>query len=100
MAKKEDTDETILDEAGDEALARLADQVDKAIGIIRELKTERSSLEERVNDLQARVDELEGEAGRARELQEQHSALESEKAQIRGRIEAILEKFEELETAD
>lgn len=100
MAKKEDTEETVLDEAGDEALARLADQVDKAIGIIRDLKKERTSLEERVNDLQARLDELESEAGRTRELQEQHSALENEKAQIRGRIEAILEKFEELESSE
>lgn len=100
MAKKDETNETLLDDAGDEALARLADQVDKAIGTIRELKKERIELDERVSELQARVDELENEAGRAKELEAQHSALADEKAQIRGRIEAILEKFEELESAE
>ena len=96
MAKSE-TDETILDEAGDEALARLSDQVDRAIGIIGDLRKERTGLDGRIRELQARVDELESEAGRAKELEAQHSALEGEKALIRGRIEAILEKFEELD---
>lgn len=97
MAKKDEKDEAVVDEAADEALGRLSDQVDQAIRTIRDLKKENAGLEERIGELQARIDELESEAGRAKELEEQHSALADEKALIRGRIEAILEKFEELE---
>lgn len=100
MAKKDERDEALLDDTGDEALSRLSDQVGKAVGTIRELKKERAGLDERISELQARVDELESEAGRARELEAQHSALADEKAQIRGKIEAILEKFEALEDGE
>ncbi len=97
MAKNQEQEEAILDEAGNEALTRLSDQVDKAVATIGELRKERGGLEARVTELRARVDELESEAGRAKELEAQQSALEDEKAEIRGRIEAILEKFESLD---
>lgn len=100
MAKNQEQEESLLDEAGSEALARLSDQVDKAIATIGELRKERTSLEGRITELQTRVDELESEAGRADELEKQQSALEDEKAQIRDRIEAILEKFESLDAEE
>lgn len=97
MAKKDKDEEAISDDAGSEALERLSAQVDKAVGLIRELRSERVDLEQKINELQARVDELETAAGRADELEKQQSTLEGEKAEIRRRIESILEKFEELE---
>lgn len=100
MAKNQEQEESILDEAGNEALARLSDQVDKAIATIGELRKERTGLEERITELQSRVDDLESEAGRTKELEAQQSALEDEKAQIRGRIESILEKFESLDSEE
>lgn len=97
MAKKEEQTGTLLDDAGSEALDRLASQVDKAVDLIQELKKERDALDGKVEELQARVDELEDAAGRARELEKQQSSIEDEKAEIRKRIESILEKFEALE---
>lgn len=97
MAKKQEQDGALLDEEGHEALRRLEDQVDKAVGLIRELRKERSLLEGRVEELQATVDGLEEKADRATMLEQQQSTLEDEKAEIRKRIESILEKFEELD---
>jgi FtsZ-binding cell division protein ZapB len=90
----------LLDDAGNEALARLAEQVENAVGLIGELRSERNQLEEKVATLQARVDELEEHAGRTEVLERQQSALDQERQQIRARIESILEKFEQLEVAE
>ena len=100
MAKKESDTETLLGEAGNEALERLASQVENAVDLIRELRKERDELDGKVEELQARIDELEDTAGRAKELEKQQSSIEDEKAEIRKRIESILEKFEELEDGD
>jgi uncharacterized protein involved in exopolysaccharide biosynthesis len=90
----------LLDDAGNEALGRLSEQVEKAVGLIGELRKERNRLEEKVATLQARVDELEEQSRRTEVLERQQSALEQEREQIRTRIESILEKFEQLESAE
>jgi FtsZ-binding cell division protein ZapB len=90
----------LLDDAGSEALARLSEQVEKAVSLIRELRIERNELEEKVTTLQANIDELEERAGRTEVLERQQSALEQEREQIRTRIESILEKFEQLESVE
>lgn len=101
MAREKSEDQIgLLDDAGNEALVRLSEQVEKAVGLIGELRKERSGLEEKVTTLQARVDELEEQSRRTEALERQQSALEKEREQIRTRIESILEKFEQLESAE
>ena len=91
MKKTRDNDQMALagtEEA--EILARLSERVEKAVGMIQELRRERDGL-------RARVDELESQVKEQDALSDEQERLRRERGEIRDRIENILSSLEALE---
>ncbi|MDQ6799630.1 MAG: hypothetical protein M3041_02200 [Acidobacteriota bacterium] len=81
--KKKTLEQMTLSGSEEEILARLKERVDKAVGIIQDLRRERDALKaelEKRPDSNARLDQL-----------------ERERTEIRNRIESILSNLESLE---
>lgn len=86
-------DDTTLDETPEaEILERLSERVEKAVGMIQELRREREQLRTRVDELEARLRDSDETSNRLEELSR-------ERREIRGRIESILGNLEALETS-
>lgn len=84
MKKKGETEQmSIAGTEEGEILARLQDRVDKAIGMIQELRRERDSWKER--------------AEAATNLEDECDKLRKERDEIRNRIESILGNLEALD---
>jgi len=91
MKKNKDNDQLALagtEEA--EILSRLGERVEKAVGMIQELRRERDQLRTRVEELEARVKDQES-------LDEDVERFRKERSEIRDRIETILGSLESLE---
>ena len=91
MKKNKDNDQLALagtEEA--EILSRLGERVEKAVGMIQELRRERDQLRTRVEELEARVKDQES-------LDEDVERFRKERSEIRDRIETILGILESLE---
>jgi FtsZ-binding cell division protein ZapB len=91
MKKTRDNDQMALagtEEA--EILARLSERVEKAVGMIQELRRERDGL-------RARVDELETQVKEQDALSDEQERLRRERGEIRDRIENILSSLEALD---
>ena len=73
-----------------EILSRLGERVEKAVGMIQELRRERDQLRARIEELEARVKDQES-------LDEEHERFRKERSEIRDRIETILGSLESLE---
>jgi FtsZ-binding cell division protein ZapB len=80
-----------------EILARLGERVEKAVGMIQELRRERDQLRARVDELEARVKDSDETATRLSALEEEQDRLRRERGEIRDRIETILGSLEALE---
>jgi len=94
MKKNKDNDQLALagtEEA--EILSRLGERVEKAVGMIQELRRERDKLRARVEELESRVREQDS-------LDEEHERFRKERGEIRDRIEAILGSLEALDSAE
>ena len=91
MKKTRDNDQMALagtEEA--EILARLSDRVEKAVGMIQELRRER-------DELRARIGELETQVRDQDSLSDEQERLRRERGEIRDRIENILSSLEALD---
>ncbi|MCU1244502.1 MAG: hypothetical protein JWN02_412 [Acidobacteria bacterium] len=98
MKKTRETEQLLLagTEEG-EILARLNERVEKAVGLIVELRRERDTLKTQLADTEARLREQEEAAGRAVTLDEEVDRFRRERGEIRNRIESILGNLETLE---
>ena len=81
--KKKTLEQMTLSGSEEEILARLKERVDKAVGIIQDLRRERDALKA---ELEKRPDS-----------NERLDQLERERTEIRSRIESILSNLESLE---
>jgi FtsZ-binding cell division protein ZapB len=91
MKKTRDNDQMALagtEEA--EILARLSERVEKAVGMIQELRRERDGLRARVEELETQVKEQDA-------LSDEQERLRRERGEIRDRIENILSSLEALD---
>ena len=91
MKKTRDNDQMALagtEEA--EILARLSERVEKAVGMIQELRRERDGLRARVTELETQVKEQDS-------LSDEQERLRRERGEIRDRIENILSSLEALD---
>jgi FtsZ-binding cell division protein ZapB len=87
-------DDTTLEETPEaEILERLSERVEKAVGMIQELRREREQLRTRIDELEARLRDSDETSNRLEELSR-------ERREIRGRIESILGNLEALETTE
>lgn len=85
-------EDTNLDDTPEaEILERLSERVEKAVGMIQELRREREQLRGRIDELEARLRDSDETSTRLEELSR-------ERREIRGRIETILGNLEALET--
>ena len=73
-----------------EELRQLEEQIQKLLGIIRDLRQERDRLQSQVQSLQEEVAVL-------REVEQAHQRLQQERDEARGRIERILAQIREME---
>ena len=84
MKKNKDNDQMALDDSDEgEILSRLGERVEKAVGMIQELRRERDALKARVEELESR--------------DEDHERFKKERGEIRNRIESILGSLAALE---
>lgn len=91
MKKTRDNDAMSLDGTEEaEILSRLSERVEKAVGMIQELRRERDQLRARVTELETQVREQDA-------LSEEQERLRRERGEIRDRIENILSSLEALE---
>ncbi|MDQ3283843.1 MAG: cell division protein ZapB [Acidobacteriota bacterium] len=97
--KKTTTNEpmALSDSEEGEILARLSDRVEKAVTTIQELRRERDTLRQRVDELEARVRDGEDASSRLTTLEEEHDRFQKERGEVRNRIESILASLEQLE---
>ena len=73
-----------------EELRQLEEQIQKLLGIIRDLRQERDRLQSQVQSLQEEVAVL-------REVEQAHQRLQQERDEARVRIERILAQIREME---
>jgi FtsZ-binding cell division protein ZapB len=92
LKKNSQTDDAAATAVNDEAeiLSRLSERVERAVGMIQELRRERDTL-------RARIDELESRVGDLDTLEEEHTRFQKERGEVRDRIEGILASLEALE---
>lgn len=98
MKKTRETEQMLLagTEEG-EILARLNERVEKAVGLIVELRRERDALKTQLAETEARLREQDEAASRAVTLDEEVDRFRRERGEIRNRIESILGNLESLE---
>lgn len=82
-----------------EILARLDERVEKAIGMIQELRRERDALKKRLEDAESKARDSEGAAERASTLEDECDRFRRERGEIRDRIESMLSNLESLDAA-
>jgi FtsZ-binding cell division protein ZapB len=82
-----------------EILARLSDRVEKAVGLIQELRRERDELRSRLTRAEERLREQEDELQSASSVRDDYDRFREERSEIRTRIERILDSLESLEAA-
>ena len=80
-----------------EILARLSERVERAVGLIQELRRERDVLRARVDELEGRLTDHDATSTRLSSLEEEHERFQKERGEIRDRIETILSSLEALE---
>lgn len=98
MKKTTNNEQMTLDGTEEaEILARLSERVEKAVGMIQDLRRERDELRARVEDLETRVKDSDAASSRLETLEEEQDRLRAERTEIRGRIETILSSLEALE---
>lgn len=73
-----------------EALKQLEEQIQRLLGVIRDLRQERDRLQSQVQALQEEVAAL-------REVEQAHHRLQQERDEARERIERILTQIREME---
>jgi FtsZ-binding cell division protein ZapB len=95
LKKNNQSDDAAATAVNDEAeiLSRLSERVERAVGMIQELRRERDTL-------RARIDELESRVGDLDTLEEEHTRFQKERGEVRDRIEGILASLEALETGE
>jgi uncharacterized protein YhaN len=81
--RKKTTEQMLLSGSEEEILARLKERVEKAIGMIQELRRERDALRAKL--------EAQSDSG------DRLATLERERSEIRNRIETILSNLESLD---
>ena len=81
-------------------LAQLSERVEKAVGMIQELRREREQLRARVEELESKVKDSDETSTRLETLEEEHDRFRRERGEIRNRIETILSSLESLETGE
>ena len=102
MKKRNESEEqmTIGGTEENEILARLSERVEKAVGMIQELRRERDVLKLQLADVEAQLREHAGVKERASALEEDRDRFARERTEIRDRIETILSSLESLDTAE
>ncbi|HEY0141957.1 MAG TPA: hypothetical protein VGF48_13745 [Thermoanaerobaculia bacterium] len=81
-----------------EILARLGERVERAVGLIQELRRERDVLRARVEELEGRLTDHDATSTRLQSLEEEQERLQKERGEVRDRIESILSSLEALES--
>jgi FtsZ-binding cell division protein ZapB len=98
MKKTTSDEQMALSESEEgEILARLSERVEKAVTTIQELRRERDTLRQRVDELEAQARDGEDASSRLATLEEEHGRFQKERGEIRNRIETILQSLEQLE---
>ena len=92
LKKNNQTDDAAATAVNDESeiLSRLSERVERAVGMIQELRRERDTL-------RARIDELEARVGDVDTLEEENTRFQKERGEVRDRIESILSSLEALD---
>lgn len=80
-----------------EILVRLSERVERAVGLIQELRRERDVLRARVEELEGRLTDHDATSTRLQSLEEEQERLQKERGEIRDRIETILSSLEALD---
>lgn len=97
--KKAEKQLELIGTDGGELLEQLEERVEKAVELVGDLRDENSELRRKLEKAESRVAELEAGSERLTELEKATEEFEEQKARIRGRIESLLERFEQLEEA-
>ena len=100
VKKKTDADQLNLSGGEGEILARLHERVEKAIGMIQELRRERDTLKARLREIEGRGKKHDLDTNRLVELEEDCQRFEKERGEIRKRIESILSNLESLDASE
>jgi FtsZ-binding cell division protein ZapB len=100
VKKKADADQLILSGSEGEILARLHERVEKAIGMIQELRRERDTLKARLHEIEGRAKKHDVDTNRLVELEEDQERFQKERNEIRKRIESILSNLESLDASE
>ena len=102
MKKNRDNEQMAINSDADEAaiLARLGEQVEKAVAVIGELRRERDSLRARLADAEGKLKEYEETTERLSTLEEDYDRFRRERGEIRNRIESILSNLETLDVVE
>ena len=99
MKKNQNNDATTPETTEEnEILDRLSERVERAVGVIQELRRERDQLRARVDELEARVADADASSQRLELLEEEHERFRRERGEVRSRIETILGNLEALES--
>lgn len=98
--RENDPAETAGNGGESEILARLSERVERAVGLIQELRRERDTLRARVDELESRLTDADETSTRLQSLEEEHERFQKERGEIRDRIETILTSLEALENGD
>ncbi len=97
MKKKPTEQMTLAGTAEGEILAKLQDRVEKAIGMIQELRRDRDSWKTRAETAEAQASEHGNASERLATLEDESDRMRKERGEIRNRIESILSNLEALE---
>jgi FtsZ-binding cell division protein ZapB len=100
VKKKGDADQMSLSGSEAEILKRLHERVEKAIGMIQELRRERDTLKMRLHEAEGRTKKHDVDTNRLVELEEDRDRFQKERGEIRKRIESILSNLESLDTSE
>ena len=100
VKKKSDGDQLVLSGSEGEILARLHERVEKAIGMIQELRRERDTLKTRLHEIEGRAKKHDVDTNRLVELEEDQERFQKERNEIRKRIESILSNLESLDASE
>jgi FtsZ-binding cell division protein ZapB len=81
-----------------EILSRLSERVERAVGMIQELRRERDALKSRLEKTDAELKQRGESASKVSTLEQECERFRKERDEIRSRVESMLSSLEALET--
>jgi len=86
----------VPEEQGSDALSRLEDRIQRAVSLVLQLRQEKDSLTNKLNDSEAALADSQSENAR---LSDEIQTLKTERQQVRGRLEKLLDHIDQLGAA-